>query len=396
MRFRLTVFREGIGVNHVYVEAQTESAAIDQAVSSGADVISVQQERDWFGALTRRRSSFPLLLISQELLTLLRAGVSLIEAFETLIEKEQSGEIQGILQRILHDLRTGQALSTALEAHPRTFPALYVATVRASERTGDLVNALGRYVAYRSQLEAARKKLVAALIYPSLLVGVGGMVSLFLLIYVVPRFSKILEDRATDIPTLTKLLIAWGSALNNHPAMLLGGSAGLIVLGVAALTRPATKIVILRSLRSLPKIGERLRVYQLARMYRTLGMLLKSGTPVATALVMVRELIDESMVESFDRAARRIREGVSISAAMHDAQLTTPVAVRILRVGEQTGTMADMMERLAEIYDEDNARTVETLSRVFEPLLMALIGLVIGAIVVLMYLPIFELASNLQ
>ena len=396
MRFRLTVFREGIGVSHVYVEAQTEAAAVDQTRSSGADVISVRSERDWLGAISLRPGSFPLLLISQELLTLLKAGVTLIEAFETLTEKEQSKEVEGTLQRILQDLRAGQALSSALERHPRIFPTLYVATVRASERTGDLVNALARYVAYRLQLETARKKLVTALIYPSLLVSVGLIVSLFLLIYVVPRFSKILEDRATDIPVLTKVLIAWGSFLNNHPFVLFAAFLTMLIAAVAVVTRPMAKIALIRALRALPKIGERLRVYQLSRMYRTLGMLLKSGTPVATALGMVRDLIDESMLESFDRAARRIKEGISISVAMHDQGLTTPVAVRILRVGEQTGTMADMMERLAEIYDEENSRTVEMLSRVFEPVLMAIIGLVIGAIVVLMYLPIFELASSVQ
>jgi general secretion pathway protein F len=138
------------------------------------------------------------------------------------------------------------------------------------------------------------------------------------------------------------------------------------------------------------------RLYQLARVYRTLGMLLKSGMPVVTALGMVRGLLDESMRPMFDRASARIREGSPISAAMQEAGLTTPVAMRMLRVGEQTGNMGAMMERLAELGDDENSRALDLFSRTFEPVLMALIGLVIGSIVVLMYLPIFELAANIQ
>ena len=396
MRFRLTVYSEGEGVQLVRMEAQSAAAAADHFAAQGRSVISVRPEGGWLAFGWRRRSAFPLLLISQELLALLRAGVSLVEAFETLLEKEQSGDTRSVLERIVQELRAGKSLSAALEEDPQAFPSLYVATVRASERTGDLVDALGRYVAYRSQIEAAKKKVVAALVYPVLLCAVGALVTLFLLVYVVPRFSKIFEDRASDIPLLTKALLGWGSFLNNHPWILAAAMLCAAALAAAVATQPAFRRVLLRVLRAVPKIGERLRLYQLARLYRTLGMLLKSGTPIAPALGMVRGLVDDSMLPSFDRAATRIREGAPISAAMHEAGLTTPVAVRILRVGEQTGNMAAMMERLAELFDEDNARTVEMFSRVFEPVLMALIGLVIGAIVVLMYLPIFDLAANVQ
>jgi general secretion pathway protein F len=396
MRYQLTVYGTDGVVRLERLEAQSQEAAVHHFVSQGAAVISVRAEQTWFGGLGSRRSTFPLLLISQELLSLLRAGVGLVEAFETLNEKEQSGDTRLLLDRVLQDLRSGKSLSAALEGYPQSFPPLYVATVRASEKTGDLVDALGRYVAYRTQLEDAKKKIVSALVYPVLLFAVGGMVTLFLLVYVVPRFSKIFEDRATEIPLLTQVLLAWGSFLNNHPWILAALVVGTAAAIVAAVARPAFRALLLRLVRAFPKAGARLRMYQLARLYRTLGMLLKSGTPIAAALGMVRELVDDSMRADFDRAAARIREGTPTSVAMQESGLTTPVAVRILRVGEQTGNMAAMMERLAELFDEENARALEMFSRVFEPVLMALIGLVIGAIVVLMYLPIFELAANVQ
>lgn len=396
MRFRLTVLSERGGVQLLDVEAQSEAAAAQQASAQGASVLSVQPERAWTGAMQWRRKAFPLLLLCQELLALLRAGISVVEAYETLAEKEQVPETRSILERILDDLRSGKSLSSALEGFADAFPPLLVAAVRASERTGNLEDALARFVTYRLQLETARKKVVTALVYPVLLLGVAGLVTLFLLVYVVPRFSRIFEDRMADIPLLTRLLIGWGSFLNDHPWQ--AALAALLALagGAYAVTRPGAKALVFMALRALPKVGAHVRVFQLARLYRTLGMLLKSGLPVVTGLGMVRGLMDPSMRPAFDLATSRIREGTPISVSMTESGLTTPVAARMLRVGERTGNMAQMMERLAEFYDDDNTRALELFSRTFEPLLMALIGLVIGAIVVVMYLPIFDLAANIR
>ena len=146
----------------------------------------------------------------------------------------------------------------------------------------------------------------------------------------------------------------------------------------------------------MPAVGERMRMYQLARFYRTLGMLLRGGTPIGQALSMVSDLLQPELRAHLQGAAKQITEGRSVSYAMETHRLTTPVSLRVLQVGERTGEMGDMMERIAGFYDEDMARWVEWFTRLFEPLLMALIGLVIGAIVVLMYMPIFELAGSLQ
>jgi general secretion pathway protein F len=146
----------------------------------------------------------------------------------------------------------------------------------------------------------------------------------------------------------------------------------------------------------IPSVGERLLVYQLARFYRTVGMLLRGGTPLVPALEMTAGVLTPDLRARLAAATRRIREGASISVAMEANGLVTPVALRLLRVGERSGEMAEMMERIAVFHDEELARWVDWFTRLFEPLLMAVIGVVIGAIVVLMYLPIFELAGSLQ
>jgi general secretion pathway protein F len=271
-----------------------------------------------------------------------------------------------------------------------------VSTVRASEKTGDLGEALTRYIAYQTQVDVVRKKVVHASIYPLLLIGAGSLVTIFLMAYVVPRFSRIYEDLGTNLPFLSRMLLRWGKLLQTDGPLVLAVLAVAVVALVYFGRRPATRDWVMRRLWRLPAAGERMRIYQLARFYRTLGMLLRGGTPIGQALIMVSDLLQPELRLRLQGAAKQIREGRSISFAMEAHQLTTPVALRMLRVGERTGQMSDMMERIAGFFDEEMARWVEWFTRLFEPLLMAVIGLVIGFIVVLMYLPIFELAGSLQ
>ena len=293
-----------------------------------------------------------------------------------------------------HDRLERECLRTALEHAPSAFPPLYVATVRAAERTSDLAPALSRYVAYQAQLEAIKKRVVNASIYPLLLIAVGGLVSLFLLFYVVPRFGRIYEDRATDLPVFSKLLLAWGSFAQANAGLALGLLVALVVLVVYSFK--SYKARISNALWRIPGVGERLKVYQLARFYRTTGMLLKGGMPLVAALDMAAELLHPVLRERLVAASRAISEGRGVSASMDANGLTTPVAMRMLVVGESSGSMGDMMDRIAGFHDDELARWVDWFTRMFEPILMAVIGLVIGAIVVLMYMPIFELAGNLQ
>jgi general secretion pathway protein F len=395
MQFNLTVYREPEGVTSLSLEADDEQAALRVATASGYTVLSSRRG----GGIAlggRRRSAFPLLLFSQELLALLRAGLNLVEAVETLAEKEQASGIKSVLDRILAELYSGKPLSAALETFPGAFPPLYVATIRASERTGDILRALERYVAYQRQIEQVRKAVVTAMIYPVLLVGVGGMVTLFLLGYVVPRFSRIFEERGTQLPWLTRVLVDWGHLLNEYSWQAAAGTIAIGAVLAAAASRPEARAWFVRQLWKIPGAGDKMRLYQLARLYRTLGMLLRGGMPIFPALGLVHGLLDPALRGQLAAATKQIGEGGATSQAMLEHGLSTPIATRMLRVGEQTGELGDMMERIAGFYDEELARAAEVFTRVFEPALMVLIGVIIGAVVLFMYLPIFELASSIE
>ncbi|HXJ09208.1 MAG TPA: type II secretion system F family protein [Burkholderiales bacterium] len=396
MRFQLKAVGQDGRVEALDLEAFDQGAAVQQAEGRGYTVLSVRRR----ALAWRRGARFPVALFSQELLVLLQAGLPLVDSIETLAQKEQragrSTEVGAALERILATLRQGRPFSAALEQSPQAFPPLYIATVRASERTSDLPAALARYVAYEQQLDAIRKRLVNASIYPALLIGVGALVSLFLLFYVVPRFSHIYEERAVDLPVFSKVLLGWGKVVEGNGAVV-----GVALLVVAALLFHVFRSASVRArlgdlLWKVPSVDERLKLYQLARFYRTTGMLLRGGMPLVAALDMGAGLLHPALRERLAAARRAITEGRPVAASLEEHGLTTPVALRMLAVGERSGNMGEMMDRAASFHDDEIARWIEWFTRLFEPILMAVIGLVIGAIVIMMYMPIFELAGNLQ
>lgn len=394
MLYQVKAYRDPEGVVMLSYDASGPDEIVRKAESQGYKVISSRAKASW--GMRGSRYRFPLALFSQELLSLLGAGLSLLESLETLAEKEKHDLPRKVYAQLIRLLQEGQPLSHAMKQFPDVFPSLYVATVQASEKTGDLSEALVRYLAYQQQIDLVRKRIVSAAIYPVLLMAVGGLVIVFLMAYVVPKFSRVYEDMGDKLPWMSRMLMQWGRLIEGHGAAI--GLALVLTVGATVFwaTRPSTRRRAVQAMWKIPAIGERMRVYQLARFYRTLGMLLRGGIPLVTALEMVAGLLQPGLRTNLQGACRKVREGQSVSESMHSQGLATEVALRMLRVGERTGKLGEMTERIASFYDDDMARWVDWFTRLFEPLLMAFIGLVIGLIVLLMYLPIFELAGNIQ
>lgn len=396
MKFELKVL-QGTQVSWLSVDATDRQSALQQVQSQGYGVLQVRASQgSWLPQWPLKAQTFHLSLFSQELLALLESGLSLIEAIEGLAEKEQHDHARAVLTKLRTALYEGLPLSQALALQPSVFSPLYIALIRASERTGDMVQALRRHVAYQAQVDAIRKKIISASIYPVLLIGVGGLVVLFLLGYVVPRFSSIYESGGDKLPWASQMLLRWGQLLQGHGEWVLITTVGVVGLLWLVFSRPASKAWLMKRVWQIPSLGEALRIYQLARFYRTLGMLLQGGIPLLTALGMVQSLLPHELQQSLQRVITEVREGKALSGAMEAHGLTTSIANRMLRVGERSGQLDDMLGRIGVFYDEETARRVEWLSKLLEPALMVLIGLIVGLVVVLMYMPIFELAGAIE
>jgi general secretion pathway protein F len=377
------------------LEAGSEADARGMAEGRGLTVFSVEGKRSL--PSLRRAGRFNTALFSLELRSLLEAGLNLVEAMQTLAEKDNTGEgRQQVLRGLVDSIHRGEPFSKAVASFPEHFSPLYVATIKASERTGDVKEALSRYIAYQEELERVKKKVVSASIYPAILVIVGALVLGFLMFYVVPRFAQVYDGMSHTLPFFSQLLLGFGSFVGKHGLVLF--SVFILAIGSAAwaLSRAQVRSALMQRVWRMPAVGERMKTYQLARLYRTAGMLMRAGIPAVRALEMVEGLLASHLRPSLTKARSLIEEGHAMSAALGAAALATPVAARMLAVGERSGDMGRMLGEIARFHDDEVARFVDWFTRAFEPVLMAVLGVAIGLVVVLMYMPIFELAGNIK
>jgi len=379
------------------IAAGSVEEATWKASSRGLLVLGLDEdEKKTPSILAASGQRFPLLLFSQELLALLDAGLNLTEALATLHAKEHQSWVRQVLESVLTALREGRNFSDVLAGMPQHFPEVYVATVRASERTGDLPKALERYIAYQLQFDLIRKKMVSAAIYPAMLLLVGGFVTLFLLGYVVPRFSAVYQNSGREMPLLSTMMLVFGKAIYDNWQIVLAAVAGSLSALAWWIAQPAGRARLLNMVLSIPWLAVKTDEFRLSRFYRAVSLLLAAGIALPRAMGMVNGLLGPAQQLRLEIAREAVEHGQSLSTALSNVRLATPVADSLIKVGERSGQLAEMLERAARFHDEDFARWVDWASKLLEPMLMTVIGVVIGAVVVLMYLPIFELAGGLQ
>lgn len=252
------------------VNASDADAARRQLEAEGLQVLRLQQSSVF--ARLGRTTQFDLVLFAHELKALLQAGLSLIEALEALAERQQAGTADAtVLQALVGHLYEGQAFSRAIARFPDAFPELFVATITASEQTGDLVDALDRYLRHHEQISVVRNKIASASLYPLLLLLVGTAVGVFLLCFLVPRFSHVYDSLDTELPFASRVLMQWGQFASEHSLVVVLGLSGLVALGIYAVLQPAAQGHLLALIQRNPWLGEKLWLMQLSRFYRSLG-----------------------------------------------------------------------------------------------------------------------------
>ena len=395
MQFEIRTLSPDHRVVKLVVDATDEHDARAQVEALGLYATSIRPIRQLKGGKSGG-GKFSLVLFSQELLALLSAGLAIVEGLEALLEKEGNDSARAVLQRLLTGLREGKRFSTVLSEQPHLFPPLYIGIVRAAEGTSDLPRSLARFISYQERVDAVRSKIVSAAIYPVILLVVGGAVSLFLICYVVPRFAEVYQTAGRSLPWMSQMLLEWGSFVSRNTREVLFGVVAFLIFGGLALRQLLSKLGFMRLLTHIPGVGERLKIYELSRLYLTLGMLLEGGIPIVSALETVLGIVSLDMRGRLQKATELIQSGESVSVAFESHQLCTPISLRMLRVGERSGELGSMLTQSATFYDGEITRWIDRFTRTFEPALMAAIGIVVGTIVVLLYMPIFDLAESLS
>lgn len=399
-RFELVVRSAAGAIQTIALSASDAADARSRAVHDGFHVLACAPRPSLATRNARERvqgrRGVDVTTFSYELASLLSAGLSVLEALRTLAAKEGVAARRAMVRDLIQDVGDGLPLSGALAKHPGRYPPLMIATVSASEQTGDLGVALRRYAEHQQSVRALRDKVVGATIYPTLLLAVGLLVIMFLLGVVVPKFAVLIESTRKELPWSSQLMMSWGRFAAAHAWQLGAGALLLAIALVTTVRRVLRDGAKARWIDALPFIGSTVRKFRHAQLYRTTGMLVRGGIPVPRALKLSSSLLGDADAARLDAALRMIQEGRGLSGALHDTGLADPVAGSMLAVAERTGALAEILERVAQFNESSLQRSIEMTSRLFEPVLMVVIGLVIGGIVVLMYLPIFDLASSLQ
>ncbi len=397
MRIELHVV-QGRGVPRLMeVDAPSVGLAREQVEKQGFVVMSARAIGFQFrtNAIVRlKEKRLDVAVLVEQLRDLLVAGLSVIEALDAL-RRGASGMTRLTIERIERQLQEGKTLSDALQADA-VFPTLLIALVRASELTSDLPQTLTRFLEHEQRVAEVRHRLISASIYPLLLIGVGSLVLVFLLFYVMPRFARVFEGMTGDLPWSAQAMVTWAHFLQGNSVWLLGGALVLILcLGTTVWSARLRTAAIARLL-GWTALQQPLNTYFLARWYRATGMLAQGGIPLPQALALTNDLLPLHLRQNGLAVENGVRGGLAPSTAHARAGMATPVAEQLLLAGERTGDLGSVLTRIAHFHESEVSRTLERGMRALEPIVMVMIGLGVGLVVVLMYLPIFELASAIR
>jgi type IV pilus assembly protein PilC len=346
------------------------------------------------GKSSLRRADF--LIFNKGLISLLKAGLPVVNALETLRQRIESAYFMEVLKDTIDGVRGGKALSEAMDAHPGVFPPLYTATVSSGERTGDLVPAISSYVEYQKRMEAVRKKVVSCVTYPALLTAASISIIAFLITYVIPTFSRIYIEAGAELPLASSVLIAVAVFARKYFLLfvMLFFAAALFLRAYLKSERGALRLD--RAKLALPRFGAIYRDYAVSKFSRTLAMVLRSGMHLIGALETSKRVLGNSVLEKeADGVIKRAKEGESVTDALAATSLMRDVTLKMFAAGEKSATLPETLSDIADFLDGEVDYRVGIMTTLIEPLLMVVMGLIIGTIVVLLYLPIFQLGARL-
>jgi type IV pilus assembly protein PilC len=335
------------------------------------------------------------LIFNQELLALVKAGLPVLRVWDLLIERATHEGFQQALRMVRQDIRGGASASEALSRHPGYFSDLYVATVRAGEQSGNLVEVLTRFIAYLKLMIGLRQKIAKALAYPAFLILTGIGVVGFLISYVMPTFISVYAETAKSLPVATQLLIDAVSAAKVYVVPALALLIGSLVVGRIYYGTPRGRLTVDRLLLKVPLIGAVFIKHHTIQLARTLGTTLAGGTPLVEALQITKSAVSNRYIAAgMSDAVDEIRGGTTLAAALDRPKVFSKLAIEMLSVGEETGSLEVMLHDVAEFYEADLDLRLTQLTTWIEPVLLLIMGVLVGGIVIIMYLPVFQMAGT--
>jgi len=335
-------------------------------------------------------------IMTRQLATLIVAGLPLLRALELITKQERNPAFKAILANVADSVSQGNNLSEAMQAHPKVFDKLFVNMIRAGEAGGVLDKVLDRLAKFREKAERIQKKVKSALVYPGVVMTVAIVIVYILMVKVVPSFQKLLDGQKTEMPPLTKIVIGISQLLTVY-----WWATPILVFGVYFflkqwLSTEKGKELFDRMIFRLPKVGTFVQIVSVSRFARTFGTLMASGVPILQSISITRDTLDNVVIaKSLERVHDRVRDGEPLSVPLEQSGVFPQMVTSMIQVGEETGQLPEMLNRVADIYDEEVDNAVTALTSIIEPVLIVFLAVVVGSIVLAMFLPLIALITKM-
>jgi type IV pilus assembly protein PilC len=343
----------------------------------------------------RRVPTSDFIVFNQELATLLKAGLPLVQSLDILRRRLANPVFKAAVDDVYDKVRSGAALSDAFEAQ-HLFPGVYTASLMAGEKSGSLEQVLRRYVQHMKVLGSVRKRVVSALIYPAVLILLSMSVVGLIVFQVVPKFQDFYAEvgHGAELPFSTRLVVALSTTLIHNAWLIAGVIAGVVALWIVTFRQPEQRKRLHAFMLRVPYFGPLARKVAAAQICRTLSTLLAGGIPLVNSLeVAATASGNRAMSDDLARVARQVREGGSLAAALTERRMFPQVAVEMVEVGESTGALAEMLSSVADFYDEENETSLERFSNLVQPILLIVMGIILATLIMSLYMPLFQLSN---
>ena len=380
-----------------HIQAANVNAAEDELRRQGMHVFAAKRGslaiRDLIPRSRKVVSMERFLLFNQELLALVRAGLPILQSFDIMLERQKNPRFREVLADVRDKLKSGVSLSDAFASYGDLFPAIYSTSLRAGERSGDLEGVLKRFLRYQKMIVTLRKRVVSALIYPAVLVVLSITMVFIMLTKVIPRFAEFYAGFNADLPVFTKLLITIATTLNDHFILTVAGVA-IAVLLLRRWIATTGRVTWDRFKLHVPMVGGILHRFAILQFTQSLGTLLGGGTPMVPAIEIASQSVTNQMVSAKVSAiVQNVREGEPLWRSLESTGVISDLAVEMIKVGESTGALTEMLANVSEFYDEEIEARLSRVVAAIEPVILVFMGLVIATLLYAFYLPLFQLTS---
>lgn len=362
----------------------------------GINPLKVQRRRGSLFAFKQKIKPKDIAIFTRQLATMLQAGIPIAQSFDIVGKGHENPSVQGLVNSIKQDVESGTSLTQALGKHPLYFDALYCNLVAAGEQAGILDGILEKLATYKEKIEAIKGKIKSALFYPAAVVVVAFIITAVLLIFVIPQFESLFKGFGADLPALTKMVVNLSRVFQDWWWAIIGSVVGAVVSASYMYKRsPTAQHTMDRLLLRAPVIGVIVKKATIARFARTLATMFAAGVPLVEALDSVAGAAGNRLYYEGTLAVKNdVSTGMQLQAAMNATGLFPNMVIQMVAIGEESGELDNMLNKVADFYEGEVDDAVAGLSSLLEPIIMAFLGIVIGGLVIAMYLPIFKMAST--